>query len=121
MPEDDGHDPVVGDCPRGFGEGLRNAGVVVRPVPMLAGRVGSPGPYGWHAQNADLVARLKDGQRQTPTVRSKAEAKDLLALTSALVRKSVWILGGDGWAYDIRGTARRAGARVRRLGGAASS
>ncbi len=30
-----------------------------------------------------------------------AEAKDLLALTSALIRKSVWILGGDGWAYDI--------------------
>ena len=23
------------------------------------------------------------------------------ALTSALVRKSVWTLGGDGWAYDI--------------------
>ena len=30
-------------------------------TPMLAGRVGSPGPYGWHAQNADLVARLKEG------------------------------------------------------------
>jgi pyruvate-ferredoxin/flavodoxin oxidoreductase len=30
-----------------------------------------------------------------------AEVKDLLALTSALVRKSVWTLGGDGWAYDI--------------------
>jgi pyruvate-ferredoxin/flavodoxin oxidoreductase len=28
-------------------------------------------------------------------------ARHLLALTSALVRKSVWIVGGDGWAYDI--------------------
>ena len=28
-------------------------------------------------------------------------ARHLLALTSALVRKSVWIFGGDGWAYDI--------------------
>jgi pyruvate-ferredoxin/flavodoxin oxidoreductase len=28
-------------------------------------------------------------------------ARHLLALTSALVRKSVWIIGGDGWAYDI--------------------
>jgi pyruvate-ferredoxin/flavodoxin oxidoreductase len=29
------------------------------------------------------------------------EAKDLLAVTDALVRKSVWLVGGDGWAYDI--------------------
>jgi pyruvate-ferredoxin/flavodoxin oxidoreductase len=29
------------------------------------------------------------------------EARDLLAVSGALIRKSVWILGGDGWAYDI--------------------
>jgi pyruvate-ferredoxin/flavodoxin oxidoreductase len=29
------------------------------------------------------------------------DAKDLLGLADALVRKSVWIVGGDGWAYDI--------------------
>src|ERR1035438_2416932 len=29
------------------------------------------------------------------------EASDLLAVADALVKKSVWILGGDGWAYDI--------------------
>jgi pyruvate-ferredoxin/flavodoxin oxidoreductase len=29
------------------------------------------------------------------------EAKDLLAVVDSLVRKSVWIVGGDGWAYDI--------------------
>ena len=29
------------------------------------------------------------------------EAKDLLSLADALVKKSVWIMGGDGWAYDI--------------------
>ena len=29
------------------------------------------------------------------------EARDLLAIADALVRKSVWIIGGDGWAYDI--------------------
>jgi pyruvate-ferredoxin/flavodoxin oxidoreductase len=28
-------------------------------------------------------------------------ARDLLSLADVLVRKSVWILGGDGWAYDI--------------------
>jgi len=29
------------------------------------------------------------------------EARRLLAVADALVRKSVWIIGGDGWAYDI--------------------
>ena len=28
-------------------------------------------------------------------------ARDLLAVADNLVKKSVWILGGDGWAYDI--------------------
>lgn len=31
----------------------------------------------------------------------KVEAKDLLSLKDVLTKKSVWILGGDGWAYDI--------------------
>jgi len=30
-----------------------------------------------------------------------AEAKQLLIVADALVKKSVWIVGGDGWAYDI--------------------
>jgi pyruvate-ferredoxin/flavodoxin oxidoreductase len=30
-----------------------------------------------------------------------SDAKNLLAIVDNLVRKSVWILGGDGWAYDI--------------------
>jgi len=29
------------------------------------------------------------------------DAKHLLALADMLVKKSVWIVGGDGWAYDI--------------------
>ena len=29
------------------------------------------------------------------------EAKQLLSVADALVKKSVWIVGGDGWAYDI--------------------
>ncbi|MBI4535627.1 MAG: pyruvate:ferredoxin (flavodoxin) oxidoreductase [Ignavibacteriae bacterium] len=29
------------------------------------------------------------------------EAKNLLSLADNLVKKSVWIMGGDGWAYDI--------------------
>jgi pyruvate-ferredoxin/flavodoxin oxidoreductase len=32
---------------------------------------------------------------------NKPEAKQLLAVADMLVKKSVWIMGGDGWAYDI--------------------
>ena len=35
------------------------------------------------------------------TVSESPEAKLLLGLADQLVKKSVWILGGDGWAYDI--------------------
>ncbi|PWU13086.1 MAG: pyruvate:ferredoxin (flavodoxin) oxidoreductase [Verrucomicrobia bacterium] len=31
----------------------------------------------------------------------KSEIRNLLALADALVKKSVWVVGGDGWAYDI--------------------
>jgi pyruvate-ferredoxin/flavodoxin oxidoreductase len=30
-----------------------------------------------------------------------SQARDLLGLADSLVKKSVWIIGGDGWAYDI--------------------
>ena len=30
-----------------------------------------------------------------------SRAKDLISLADNLVKKSVWIIGGDGWAYDI--------------------
>jgi pyruvate-ferredoxin/flavodoxin oxidoreductase len=33
--------------------------------------------------------------------REDDDARDLLAVADALVRKDVWIVGGDGWAYDI--------------------
>jgi pyruvate-ferredoxin/flavodoxin oxidoreductase len=29
------------------------------------------------------------------------EAQDLMTVVDALVKKSVWVVGGDGWAYDI--------------------
>jgi pyruvate-ferredoxin/flavodoxin oxidoreductase len=32
---------------------------------------------------------------------NSSDARNLLAIADGLVRKSVWILGGDGWAFDI--------------------
>ena len=32
---------------------------------------------------------------------AKPQAKSLLSIADMLVRRSVWVMGGDGWAYDI--------------------
>ncbi len=45
----------------------------------------------------DRVAALKDKLQNDDS----ADAKNLLAIADYLVKKSVWALGGDGWAYDI--------------------
>ena len=43
------------------------------------------------------VAELKNKLAKS----SDSRAKDLVSLADSLVKKSVWIIGGDGWAYDI--------------------
>jgi pyruvate-ferredoxin/flavodoxin oxidoreductase len=45
----------------------------------------------------ERVAALKEKLRAMDS----DEARQLLALADMLVKKSVWIIGGDGWAYDI--------------------
>jgi pyruvate-ferredoxin/flavodoxin oxidoreductase len=51
-------------------------------------------------QIADQRARVAELKRHLEARRDD-EARNLLAVVDALVRKSVWIVGGDGWAYDI--------------------
>jgi pyruvate-ferredoxin/flavodoxin oxidoreductase len=51
---------------------------------------------GIHAQR-ERVALLKQKLQGVDDPR----ARDLLSLADVLVKKSVWIVGGDGWAYDI--------------------
>jgi len=45
----------------------------------------------------DRVAELKKKLESLDS----PDAKHLLSVADSLVKKSVWILGGDGWAYDI--------------------
>jgi pyruvate-ferredoxin/flavodoxin oxidoreductase len=45
----------------------------------------------------DRVKALKEKLAGNKT----ATARDLLAVADELVKKSVWIIGGDGWGYDI--------------------
>jgi pyruvate-ferredoxin/flavodoxin oxidoreductase len=48
----------------------------------------------------ERVARLRDQLAGVEGDRA-ADAQHLLALADDLVRKGIWIIGGDGWAYDI--------------------
>ena len=48
-------------------------------------------------EQRERVAALKEKLAKL----NSPEAKLLLGLADQLVKKSVWIIGGDGWAYDI--------------------
>jgi pyruvate-ferredoxin/flavodoxin oxidoreductase len=60
---------------------------------VTADQSDEPGIYEQRQRVANLKKMLKG--INTP------EAQRLLVLTDYLIRKSVWIMGGDGWAYDI--------------------
>ena len=63
-----------------------------------------------HAENGITAQRayvrklrsiLIDALSKTSDPDTQYQISDLLSLADALVRKTVWIVGGDGWAYDI--------------------
>ncbi len=49
------------------------------------------------AKQREAVSQLKEALRRIES----PEAADLLSLADMLVKRSLWIVGGDGWAYDI--------------------
>jgi pyruvate-ferredoxin/flavodoxin oxidoreductase len=60
---------------------------------LEANQSDEPGIYAQRARVAELRKKLQGV--------ASPEAKNLLSLAEALIKKSVWIMGGDGWAYDI--------------------
>jgi pyruvate-ferredoxin/flavodoxin oxidoreductase len=55
---------------------------------------------GIQAQRARIEA-LRASLRDLEHAPANPAARDLQAVADYLVKKSVWIVGGDGWAYDI--------------------
>ncbi|MHB2150064.1 pyruvate:ferredoxin (flavodoxin) oxidoreductase [Calditrichota bacterium LG25] len=45
--------------------------------------------------------RVEDMKKKLQAFKDDADVQNLLSLADYLVKKSVWIIGGDGWAYDI--------------------
>ncbi len=60
---------------------------------LNANQSDEPGIYEQRQRVEDLKKKLAG--------MNSSDAKRLLTLADMLVKKSVWIMGGDGWAYDI--------------------
>ncbi len=50
---------------------------------------------------ATLKSLLQQKQAEPAAAPLRSPITDLLSLADVLVKRSVWIIGGDGWAYDI--------------------
>jgi pyruvate-ferredoxin/flavodoxin oxidoreductase len=66
---------------------------LVRDI-LDADQTSEPGIFAQRERVAELLARI-DRTNGDPSIAS------LRTLAGALLRKDVWIVGGDGWAYDI--------------------
>jgi pyruvate-ferredoxin/flavodoxin oxidoreductase len=95
-----------------FGLGMRFAldqqktyaeGLLAKLAPQVGDelvRATLEGDQSKEAGVAEQRARVKQIRERLAQIDS-TDARSLASIADALVRKSVWIVGGDGWAYDI--------------------
>jgi pyruvate-ferredoxin/flavodoxin oxidoreductase len=76
----------------------------------LAGRIGEDLARGILEADQSTETGIRDQRERVAALKARLakgegagapDARRLLSLADFLVRKSVWIVGGDGWAYDI--------------------
>ncbi len=95
-----------------FGLGMRLAldkqsGYAKELVRTLAGVIGEDLAAGLLAADQSTEAGVQAQRERVKQLQQKLTgekspgARDLAKLADTLVKKTVWILGGDGWAYDI--------------------
>ena len=76
-------------------------------VAKLAPRIGEELAQGLLNSNQSDESGIYDQRERVAKLNEKLrtidspEARNLLSVSDCLVKKSVWIVGGDGWAYDI--------------------
>ncbi len=95
-----------------FGFGMRTAldqqkAFAETLVTRLNGLIGEELAVALLAAPQKTEAEIEQQRERVRILRERLEgvdssdARNLLAIADALVRKSVWIVGGDGWAFDI--------------------
>jgi pyruvate-ferredoxin/flavodoxin oxidoreductase len=77
-----------------FGEDLVNS-------ILLADQSDEVGIYEQRVRIFELKKKLDTILQESQEKRILLDCAQLLSLADKLVKKSVWIIGGDGWAYDI--------------------
>jgi pyruvate-ferredoxin/flavodoxin oxidoreductase len=76
-------------------------------VMVLSGAIGGELAQALLEADQSTEAGLQEQRERVKLLKNKLkaatsrEARDLGSIADMLVKKSVWILGGDGWAYDI--------------------
>jgi pyruvate-ferredoxin/flavodoxin oxidoreductase len=76
-------------------------------VTRLAGAIGEELTKGLLGATQNTETEVNQQRERVKALKAKlagnnsSDARNLLAIADTLVRKSVWILGGDGWAFDI--------------------
>jgi pyruvate-ferredoxin/flavodoxin oxidoreductase len=76
-------------------------------VTRLAGAIGEELTKSLLGASQKTETEVNQQRERVKALREKlagnksSDARNLLAIADTLVRKSVWILGGDGWAFDI--------------------
>jgi pyruvate-ferredoxin/flavodoxin oxidoreductase len=76
-------------------------------LPQLAGKVGEELVTGLLTADQSTDAGIKAQRERVALLKQRLQkltephAREVFNLADALVKKSVWIIGGDGWAYDI--------------------
>lgn len=81
---------------------LRDAiGAELADALLNADQSDEAGVQAQRARVGALKERLEHLRSETTDAELQSLIAHLLAVSDKLVRKSVWIIGGDGWAYDI--------------------
>jgi pyruvate-ferredoxin/flavodoxin oxidoreductase len=76
-------------------------------LPQLANLLGESLVTGLLGADQSTEAGIKEQRERVSMLKQRLQgvkdprARDMLSLADMLVSKSVWIVGGDGWAYDI--------------------
>ena len=96
-----------------FGLGFRlaadmHAGVAARLLRDLAEQLGPPlveavlaAPQVRESEILAQRGRVEELKRRLTAMGNEPRALDLLSVLDHLIRRSIWLVGGDGWAYDI--------------------
>jgi pyruvate-ferredoxin/flavodoxin oxidoreductase len=76
-------------------------------VKLKAGFIGEELATGLLESNQNTETEIKEQRERIFILKNKLksdrsrESQDLIAIADSLANRSVWIVGGDGWAYDI--------------------